>query len=317
LKIVDTKSGIDVDEEVFSWIRHADTFLVFGSECYGEDTGEPACTYHALKYAQGMKKRVLLLRMIPWEGSFKHLAAEVLFAQNMLTLEWQPGVAMPASIVSGIVNAISCEETAPEFIGGQLCRSPSSMDVPSSHVIFGSMRFPAPPEARQLAVALQERGIQLKIIDMEAGGDIDKEVFSWIRFAETFMVFGCERYGEDTGNSACTYHELKYACGMKKRIVLLKMIPQTASFKHLAAQVLFKEKGTRTLSWTLGDPMPVTIVDEIVTATKLNTAHLQRKSIRTKKEVAATDADQGPTVEMRPKEFDHPESRSGFIFEDA
>merc|ERR1711871_289961 len=160
--------------------------------------------------------------MIPWEASFKHLAAEVLFSQNTLTLEWVSGAPMPDTLASGIVKAIGCEETSPKFAAGE---DGLTSDVPSSHVIFGSMRFPAPPEARQLAAALQERGISLKIIDMEAGGDIDKEVFSWIRYADTFMAFGCDRYGEDTGNSACTYHELKYAQGMKKRILLLKLIP--------------------------------------------------------------------------------------------
>jgi len=85
------------------------------------------------------------------------------------------------------------------------------------------MRFPAPPEARALQTELARHGVTLKIVDLEAGGDIDQEVFSWLDFAETMIVFGTMRYGENTGNPACTYKELKFAQCTNKRLILLRV----------------------------------------------------------------------------------------------
>ena len=45
LFIIDMRSGEDIDEKVFSTIEHCDTFLVFGTHDYGEDTGNSASTY--------------------------------------------------------------------------------------------------------------------------------------------------------------------------------------------------------------------------------------------------------------------------------
>jgi len=41
-------------------------------------------------------------------------------------------------------------------------------------------------------------------VDMQAGADIDKEVYEWIEHCSAFLVMGTRSYGEDTGNSACT-----------------------------------------------------------------------------------------------------------------
>jgi hypothetical protein len=68
----------------------------------------------------------------------------------------------------------------------------------SAYSIFGSMRFPVPPEARALFEALKSEGLHLKIIEMKAGQDIDKEVYSGIEHADTFLVFGTHHYGENT-----------------------------------------------------------------------------------------------------------------------
>ena len=56
--------------------------------------------------------------------------------------------------------------------------------------IFGSMRFPAPLEARMLFAALQAAGVHLKVVDMRAGQDIDKEVYEWIEHCHAFLAFG-------------------------------------------------------------------------------------------------------------------------------
>ena len=49
----------------------------------------------------------------------------------------------------------------------------------------------------------------------------DEEVYQWIEHCNTFFVFGTHHYGEDTGNSACTYKEVKVrALALLYRIVL-------------------------------------------------------------------------------------------------
>ena len=54
------------------------------------------------------------------------------------------------------------------------------------------MRFDGviPPMALELKAALEQHDIFLKIVNMTAGGDIDKEVYEWIEFCDTFLVFG-------------------------------------------------------------------------------------------------------------------------------
>jgi hypothetical protein len=117
----------------------------------------------------------------------------------------------------------------------------------------------------ELQKALLVRDIELRIIDMTAGGDIDTSVFTELEHADTFLVFGTSHYGEDTGNQASTFYESKYAVDRKKRIILLRMIPYGQDFEHLQARVMF---GMNKLSlyWVLGQPMPLTLVDDIARA---------------------------------------------------
>ena len=136
--------------------------------------------------------------------------------------------------------------------------------------IFGSMRFPVPPEARMLFAALQAAGLYLKIVDMRAGQDIDKEVYGWIEHCCAFLAFGTKNYGEDTGNSACTYKEVKYAQAKKKNIILLRMIPWEQEFEELQARVLFNQN-MLTLEWQQGQAMPPSLVGEILKAMGLPT----------------------------------------------
>jgi hypothetical protein len=74
---------------------------------------------------------------------------------------------------------------------------------------FFSLRFGAEhdvvPMAEQLLAALRARGVGGMIVNMAAGGDIDTAVFQGIEKCGTFLVFGSAKYGEDTGNQACTY----------------------------------------------------------------------------------------------------------------
>eukprot|EP01043_Picozoa_sp_COSAG02_P012976 COSAG02_NODE_512_length_20850_cov_4.993302_10_plen_651_part_00 len=143
-----------------------------------------------------------------------------------------------------------------------------TLDFLPALCIFGSMRFPVPDEARMLFAALQAAGVYLKIVDMKAGQDIDKEVYEWIEHCHAFLAFGTKNYGEDTGNSACTYNEVKFAQAKKKNIVLLRMIPWEAEFEELQARVLFN-RNMLTLEWQQGHAMPPSLVGEILKAMDL------------------------------------------------
>ena len=84
----------------------------------------------------------------------------------------------------------------------------STLRLPPANSAFLSLRFGALHNvvsmAEQLRKALRARGADGKLINMTAGGDIDTEVFQWIEHCDTFIVFGSSKYGEDTGNQACT-----------------------------------------------------------------------------------------------------------------
>jgi hypothetical protein len=143
--------------------------------------------------------------------------------------------------------------------------TPPARMLNAGRTIFGSMRFPAPPEAMMLQAALAENSVDLQILDLSGGADITKQVFEGIRAADAFMVFGTKHYGEDTGNPACTYHELKYAQHKGKVVIPLRMIPWGEEFDHICADVLFGAN-MLTLSWQCGQPMPAMIVPEVIRA---------------------------------------------------
>ena len=139
----------------------------------------------------------------------------------------------------------------------------------AGYTVFFSLRFGAEhrviPMAEQLRDELDRRGAKCKIVNMAAGGDIDTEVFQGIEECATFLVFGSAKYGEDTGNQACTYFEYKHAFAKKKRIILIRMIPFDQEFDELQARVIFNANRL-VLPWLLGDPMPGDLPDKIIEA---------------------------------------------------
>eukprot|EP01046_Picozoa_sp_COSAG06_P027016 COSAG06_NODE_2360_length_7005_cov_13.853026_12_plen_182_part_01 len=142
---------------------------------------------------------------------------------------------------------------------------------------FGSLRFDGvvPLEAEKLRALLEGRGVSLEIINMEAGGDIDAAVIGGIEHCETFIVFGTMKYGENTGNAACTYYESKFAQDRKKRIILIRMIPFDQDFEHPQARFMFG-LNKLVIPWMLGTPMPADLVDKIVDAMELGPAPAPR-----------------------------------------
>eukprot|EP01043_Picozoa_sp_COSAG02_P054735 COSAG02_NODE_6246_length_3702_cov_6.692478_2_plen_121_part_00 len=67
----------------------------------------------------------------------------------------------------------------------------------------GSMRFPVSPEARALREALSAHDVNLHIVNLQAGEDINEAVFEAIERCDAFLVFGTQHYGEKTDNPAC------------------------------------------------------------------------------------------------------------------
>jgi hypothetical protein len=135
---------------------------------------------------------------------------------------------------------------------------------------FASLRFDGivPLEAAKLAAGMAKRGASLEIINMVGGGDIDAAVIDGIEHCDTFIVFGSMKYGEDTGNAACTYYESKYAQDQKKRIILIRMIPFGEQFEHPQARFMFG-LNKLVIPWVLGTPMPHDLVDKILEAMEI------------------------------------------------
>lgn len=113
MQIIDMTAGGDIDTRVFSGIEACDTFVVFGTAGYGEDTGNQASTFYESKYAHAKKKRIILIRMIPFDQDFVHLQGRVIFGMNKLCLAWMEGAPMPVNIVADILKAIDDPSTAP------------------------------------------------------------------------------------------------------------------------------------------------------------------------------------------------------------
>jgi hypothetical protein len=132
---------------------------------------------------------------------------------------------------------------------------------------FVSCRFDGvvPKHVAELQAAMEPRDVTMKMVNMTAGGDIDAEVFEWIEHCDFFIIMGSEEYGENTGNSACTYNEAKFAQGKGKHVILIRMIPFQEQFKHLQARVMFGLNKLEVL-WMLGTPMPAELPDVLMQA---------------------------------------------------
>lgn len=106
LKILELLPGASICEEVFTSIEQAEAFMVFGTINYGEKTDNPACTFYECQYALDRQKKIILLRMTPWEKDFEHVQARRMFGMNELALSWMDGAPMTTELVNSIVEAL-------------------------------------------------------------------------------------------------------------------------------------------------------------------------------------------------------------------
>lgn len=133
LTIVDVKAGEDIDKAVFRGIEEADSFLVFGSANYGKDTGNQASTFYEHKHAFAQKKKIILIRMIPWTEQFEEQQARVIFGQNRLQLEWQVGQPMPTDLASKIAEAVGSDLSALDILRWIVERQLNGGSSPRDH----------------------------------------------------------------------------------------------------------------------------------------------------------------------------------------
>lgn len=161
----------------------------------------------------------------------------------------------------GIHHQHSVDETAP----------PQTQSTKATRA-FCSLRFDGvvPEAAASLKDAMAaEFGVELIIINMAGGGDIDKAVQEGILRCDTFIVFGSAKYGEETGNAACTYYEIKFAQNQQKHIILLRMIPFHEAFEFSQAKFIFGLNKLE-LPYMLGEPMPVDLPRQVFKAMGLD-----------------------------------------------
>eukprot|EP01045_Picozoa_sp_COSAG04_P039270 COSAG04_NODE_10923_length_743_cov_1.293478_1_plen_135_part_01 len=73
---------------------------------YGQDTGNPASTFNEAKFALTNKKRIILIRMIPFDQKFEELQARQMFGLNKLEIPWMVGEPMSADLPGKIAEAM-------------------------------------------------------------------------------------------------------------------------------------------------------------------------------------------------------------------
>ncbi len=120
--------------------------------------------------------------------------------------------------------------TAEEMLQKITALAPSSMlESQFRAQVFASMRFSAigpEAEAKLLRGKLASQGVHLHIISLLAGESITRGVFETMAKCDAFiamgtkdvrarvsvccaLTLGCAQYGQDTGNPAATFHEVR------------------------------------------------------------------------------------------------------------
>ena len=75
---------------------------------YGENTGNSASTYAESMYVTNMKKKkkIILIRSIPFEDDFEYLQGRTFFGMNNLELPWMVGEPMPPDLPDEIIKGM-------------------------------------------------------------------------------------------------------------------------------------------------------------------------------------------------------------------
>lgn len=156
--------------------------------------------------------------------------------------------------------------------------------------VFASMRFGdigPMAEAKVLRGKLASQGVHLHIVSVLPGQSITTTVFETMAKCDAFIAMATKDYGEDTGNPAATFHEVRvwreqhtpkpliplrmvHHCArpsfpIGSRILLLfgSQIPWSDTYDHEAARSLFSAN-LLALTWIKGEPLPDGLVDDVL-----------------------------------------------------
>merc|ERR1719473_982738 len=113
LHIVTPLPGESINSAVFDTMARCDAFLAMATMTYGEDTGNPAATFHEVRVwreeHEPEGKSLIPLRMIPWGEEFAFPVARELFGSNLLTLTWIKGEPLPDGLVDDVLKALKLD----------------------------------------------------------------------------------------------------------------------------------------------------------------------------------------------------------------
>ena len=77
---------MDREKEIFDSIKKCDAFVVFANEHYGEDTGNPMCSYMECKFANRKKKTFAVINMCGGDLDIDEAAIDAIVADHI----WKP-----------------------------------------------------------------------------------------------------------------------------------------------------------------------------------------------------------------------------------
>ena len=167
--------------------------------------------------------------------------------------------------------------------------SSSTLESEFRAQVFASMRFSAigpEAEAKLLRGKLASQGVHLHIISLLAGESITRGVFETMATCDAFLAmatkdvrthsslcpprtdrFSRAQYGQDTGNPAATFHEVRVWKEEHepegKPLIPLRMIPWGEDFTFPVARELFGSN-LLTLTWIKGEPLPGCLVTDVL-----------------------------------------------------
>jgi hypothetical protein len=173
LQITDMAAGGDIDTKIFGSIERTDTFIVFGSAHYGEDTGNQSCTFYEYKHAFALKKNIILIRMIPFNQEFEELQARVIFNANKLVIPWMLGTPMPADLPDQIEEAMGLRSGVEQRLA-RLEAENAALQARVAELERGGGRSPPGMKAtisREDLLAMRPRQLRVKAAELGASQD--------------------------------------------------------------------------------------------------------------------------------------------------
>ena len=93
----ESPDGIDRMDDVAEGVANCDAFVVFGTPNYGEDTGNPMCSFNEFKYAKAEGKTMAWINMNDGKMDFSNLKGQATIKmglQGVIYRMWEQNDAM-------------------------------------------------------------------------------------------------------------------------------------------------------------------------------------------------------------------------------